>query len=201
MNSPQSPTFQKPRAVTSTKLLAGLQPPRTRLILIKLALRYWKQLPPHVKCSYDLEDMLSDMVLYVIKRSEKYSSGRGAPSTFTWTVAENYCRTLLKRETWQKRATEGMSYIDAPLLDGLSPRLLSEESYQCKLNASRKAVEMMIRFASDELREALSDLLTAKRSRYGQYMQQEMLAQEVRKLAKRHNISADDFRTVMQGLT
>lgn len=171
-------------------------------VIVKLANKYWWKLPPHVRVSYDVEDMISELTVHLLKREVYFQRSRGATSTFAWTVVENFCWVIIKRETWQKRFTNGTVSLDIPrdeqsveVLDALASL-----DQQQKLRESKKAVEQMIRFASDELREALSDLLTAHHYRLHRYCRREELQHEVQKIAKTHNVSIDDFRTVLSSL-
>lgn len=135
---------------------------------------------------------------------------------------------MIKRETYAKRQVESITSIDREPgeFDDELLNALVQSDHERQLRESRKAVETMIRFASEELREALSDLLTLEQCNYKHYLteplsesrsqsvpdviyrrhvrQQQLrqrLQREVQKLRTEHNVSINDFRMVMQGLT
>lgn len=164
-------------------------------IIVKLVTRYYRLLPAHVKASYGLDDMVGDVTLQVLRRQHKFSAARSSAtgSTFVWRVAENYCRTLVNRHQWACRRTAGMVPVE-------DLRNLASQDNQRRIRESRQAVERMIEFASEELREALSDILTVHRATLHQHLRKEQLQQEVQLLAKRHRVRGDDFRMVLAHL-
>jgi hypothetical protein len=65
-------------------------------IIASRVLYWYRALPLHVKNAYDVEDMIGDVVLHVVKRSHHHNITRGKESTFVWHTADNKCKSIIQ---------------------------------------------------------------------------------------------------------
>ncbi len=157
-------------------------------IIMKLAYKYWRMLPPAVMAHFDVEDMISEIVTHVVKVSYAYHKRRGMSSTFVWKVAENHCKVILQKYSTKKR--RAFQVLPEEVL-----ATMSAPDSILKLTEARHGVEQVIRFASDNLRRALSDLLEGGDLFSLKYNR--AAREELRELAHVHHVSFNDFCLVM----
>lgn len=154
-------------------------------IICKLALQYWPCLPTNAKVAFDLEDMIEDIVLQLLKALPKYSPERGKQSTFVWSVARGHCIYLMSHFNCKSRNTI-ITSIDVEEARNLSTQ--EQPGY-----ASREAVERVIEHSSDDLRRVLELLFNGNLGGIDG-----PLVEEFRSVAKKHNACYNDFLFVLQ---
>jgi len=155
-------------------------------IIVKVATKYWKRLPPGVRAVYDIDDMVQDVVVRVIQAAPKFDTKRGlAGSTFVQCVAQNECATIVNRFNTQKRAPQVVVALD-------EARAVSARDFYLEFSQRKEPVEHVVRNASVGLRRALSVMIERHEFRI---LPDTMLA-ELRDLVKRYGATHDDLREV-----
>ena len=155
-------------------------------IVCKLALRYWPRLPDRVKVIFDLEDMISEVTAQVIKVSGKYNPEKSKPSTFVWLVAQRCCWGIVDHHICQRRYAEFSPLEDVNYCFNLAAPQTAKEDF-----ASRDAVERVIEHGSDNVRRTLELLFSGQLGGVD-----EATKREIRKEARRHGASFQDFLLV-----
>ena len=173
-------------------------------IITQRALHWHRCLPQSVRNHYDVEDMVSDVIMHVLAQSPKHDASRGRESTFVWWTADNKCKCILK--FWQKQmragapvevVEDGVAYTrgscsTVELSDLVARRLPCVDESPDYLRAL-DAVERVIEYASDAALDVLEDLLSGGLRR----AVPDDLVRELRTLAAHHNASMDDFLRVL----
>ena len=158
-------------------------------LIAQLCRSYWRSLPAHVQVYLDLEELIGDTVLVVVKSSHKYDDNRGAETNFVHWVAESHLRnTLTKYKQPKRTATEVVPIEDWN--GGSTPA-----SHLGWLEA-KGGVERVLQFASESLREALSRFFTERKI---SVVPKDCL-DELRGLVHQQNVSRDDFAAVLRVL-
>lgn len=166
-------------------------------IVVRIASTYWRRLPAHLRSVYDIEDLVSEIVLHLLQKQSSYRPSRGAASNFVWHVSENCCRSLLQHHYQKKR--RGTVY-NGGLFSGerepvpaswhhhpQSPRDLAE---------AFMAMERVLADASPNLIEALWVFKTFRR--FKSWSPDVM--QELYRLLRRHSVSPEQLKLVLVNL-
>lgn len=157
-------------------------------IIAARVLHYWWLLPPRVRAYFDAEDMISEVVLQVVKSSGKFDPLRSRETTFVWWVANNHCLTLLHK----------LSSIRYQIEEVLEEGELSfaHPASGLRLQEALAGVERILQelaYSSDsDLGEYLDRLFSGKPGHWPQSLRNELL-----KRALRHGVSYEDFRLVL----
>lgn len=167
-------------------------------IIVSRVAAYWKYLPQTVRNFYDLEDMVSDCVLHVIRVSHRYDPNKAKSSTWVWHVANHYCEDLRDHfQTQQYVSFEYSVQLDQPVLGDDSEQNRELPAPTDTRRVSFDAVEKVIEYGSDELLELLNDIFYR-----GINIRKipEYLANEFRRLADQHSADYDDFIAVYRAV-
>ena len=168
---------------------------------------HWHRcLPQSVRNHYDVEDMVSDVIMHVLAQSPKHDAARGKESTFVWWTADNKCKAILK--FWQKQMRAGVPVevedeygavykrgsCETIALTDLVSRTLPHVDTSPEYMRALDAVERVIEYASDAALDVLEDLLSGGL----RYAVPADLVAELRTLAASHGATMDDFTRVLQ---
>ncbi len=134
---------------------------------------------------YDIEDMVSDVVLHVVQKSDKYDQSKARESTWVWHVAENKCKSILGHHS-SKQYT-AMKTVDLTV----DVRDTNQSDY--RRDQAKNAVERLIEFGSDEVRDFLDRLFNSKPIT-------SIPVYEIRCLARRYSISFWDLKIVLDSV-
>ena len=157
-------------------------------IIAQRALHYWHLFPPGVKAYFDAEDLISEVVLQVVKSSRRFNPERAQASTFVWWVADNHCKTLLSRYSTMKHTSM------VPLEEEL--RQFADPIPPASLLRAMDGVESLLADAGNSpsgIMEYLEALFTGIRKRNWP----EEIREEFLSLARKHHVNYDDFRLVL----
>ncbi len=158
-------------------------------IITKVAYHYWHSLPPYITSHVDLEDLVEDIVLQVIRVSAKYDKKRGLPSTFVWSIAKTQCLLLLQKYTSKMRNAVTVGIEDCGWTFGVDDSFIRYEE-------AKYGVEKIIKLSSDDLRRALSCMIEEHRiCGFTRAVRRELVV-----LSKRHGVSMEDYRIVLGGV-
>lgn len=158
--------YKTPKSATETLAERNLG------IIAGRVIHHYPRLPRHIQVSYDIEDMVQEVVLHVVSVTGKtvqelqedgttianvyvgssFDPNRAKSTTWTWHVADNRCKAILVRYK-QKRHTADVIAI-TPLVER---RLYSAQS-EVELRSARSAVERVIEVASAGAAELLSQI-------------------------------------------
>jgi len=154
-------------------------------IICKLAMQYWPHLPASAKVAFDLEDMIGDIALQVLRVLPKYTPERGKQSTFVWSVARGHCIYLMGYFNYKSRNAvltpidvEEVKYLSIPERPGF---------------ASREGVEKIIERCSDDLRRALELLFKGRLGGLSDSLKEELL-----RTSAKYNVHYNDFLYAMR---
>lgn len=160
-------------------------------IIASFSLYYWRLLPPQVQAYFDGDDMISEVVLQVLSKVNKFDPARSRPSTFVWRVTENHCRTILARYRRPQYAPDPLP------LESESPK-----TYTAPPDRSIRVLEALSNvervFVDAQYLDDVGDGLDALFRRKPCYWTTDM-KKEFRKLVQKHNVHYDDFRLVLVG--
>ncbi len=182
-------TNNKP--ATKTKARKSLTPQadlaqRHLGIAAKLCLKYYRYLPNDVKSYYDLDDMIADVVLHVFKKSSQYNSSKSKESTWVWHVVDNKCKSILGH--FQTKQYTAMQTVELPA--DISEKLQVGTRRESE---AKNAVERMIQYGSDEVRDFLDRIFNAKPIKL-------VPAYELQQLAKQYSVSLTDLMIVLHSV-
>lgn len=124
-------------------------------ICAKVCKKYYFILPADVRSYYDLDDMISDVVLHVFKKSALYDASKSKESTWVWHVADNKCKSILGHHTTKQYTAMKTVELTPEMSKRLhvSPRREEE---------AKNAVERLIQYGSDEVRDFLDKIFNSK---------------------------------------
>ncbi len=163
---------------------SGLIANRHLGIIARHCSRYWKILPAETRSYYDIEDMIGDVVLHVIKRAHHYDADKAKESTWVWHVAENRCRSIVGHyQTKQYTACQTVELTTE--VDDVTHYSTRRE------NEAKNAVERMIEFGSAEVRDFLDRIFNSRHITV-------IPAYELQTLAKQHSVSLTDLMIVLK---
>lgn len=109
-------------------------------------------LPVSVRSYYDPEDMIADVAFHVFKKSGLFNPEKARESTWVQHVTDNKCKSILAHHTAQRYSACETVELTSEVWSGVrAPSTLA-------LREAKSAVERVIQFGSDEVREFL-DLL------------------------------------------
>lgn len=144
-------------------------------IIAQRSLYWYRILPPYVKNSYDVEDMISDVVLHVISRAHHHNSDRGKESTFVWHTADNKCKSIIMHWRTKQYSACGTVELTPDIIrklvgweadqdrkidyDRINP-ILDESSEHDLFCNSLNVVERVIERASDQLLNLIESIFT-----------------------------------------
>jgi DNA-directed RNA polymerase specialized sigma24 family protein len=179
-------------------------------IVAERVLRYWHLLPPNVRSIYDVEDMINDVILHVVRKSAHYTKRRAKSTTFIHHIADNRCKDILAFYSVKKRtgimiALDSEEHILAGILledsrnqmSVTSAELPAQEAVdRVALLESVARVERVIAYSSPELREFLYQLFHQNPSRPGK-----RLLTELQEIVHSVGASYEDFRLVFRYVT
>lgn len=174
-------------------------------IITQRVVKWHKFLPQSTRNHYDIEDMVSDVVMHVLAHSPKHTVARGRESTFVWWVADNKCKSILK--LWQKQMRAGApvrveedgvvymrgSCMTVELSDVMARKLICIDDGPEFVRALN-AVELVIEYSSDAVLELLECLLSGTLNKRDVPVE---LIHELRATTTKHGATLDDFMHVM----
>lgn len=167
-------------------------------IISQRCLYWWKYLPPRTRCWYEVEDMVGDVVLRVVKVSHKFDPEKAKESTWVHHLADNMCRSILKKHQCQRLA----ACETVELTPLLSRRLEQEEDSYRRRNAAR-AVERVLELGSSALCDLIEIIFTGRiylasddAIEHWKYLDND-LYEELATLTEHCSATVEDFETVL----
>lgn len=174
-------------------------------IIVSKCIHFYRAVPPWAQHYYDLEDMIGEVVVHIVKNSGQYDSNIAKEVTFVGNVAENQCKSILSR-FYTARETGGLTEEGNPKIEqkALTPLLelhipddpdvpvYNEIQFQISVDA----VEAVIEFGSDALLDLIERIFS--RTIPQNWKADPKLVDEFRTLARKHHASVDDFLFVYQ---
>ncbi len=178
-------------------------------IITQRVLHWHKYLPQSTRNHYDVEDMVSDVVMHVIAQSPRHDATRGKESTFVWWTADNKCKCILK--FWQKHMRAGTpvevedngvmytrgSCTTVSLTD-IVARTLPCVDEGPEVSHAMIAVECVIEVSSDAVLDVLELLLSGT---LGKRRVPEEVISEIRDTSNKFGVTMDDFMRVIATTT
>lgn len=175
-------------------------------IITQRVVNWHKCLPQSARNHYDIDDMISDVVMHVLAQSPKHDASRGRESTFVWWTADNKCKCILK--FWQKQMRAGAPVemedeygavykrgsCETVGLTDVVARTLSCADEGPEYIRALDAVERVIEYSSDAALDVVEAILAGT---LGRRNVPDGLVAEVRATAARHGASMDDFLRVL----
>jgi hypothetical protein len=160
---------------------------------MKLAWKYWKQLPASAKMWIDPEDFISEAVLHVVGFVRKnHDVSRASVSSFLYcTVGSHMLNAVLAQ-----RNTKRFGWM-VSTEDENCPQLFQTE-YSIQLIEARQALEKIFRQSSPRLRTEIGKWFGIERSGPGYSKKSQELVSEFAHLAKRNGLSASDCRLLLR---
>jgi len=157
-------------------------------LIAQRVLIFWRHLPERARYFYDVEDMISDAVVHVLRKSAQYDPQRARESTWIQRVTDNFCRDRLQHYTTRQ-------YTHCATVD-MTPAV--ENHIQTKdfnaLRNAREAVERVIEYSSDPVLDFLEllfeGIVVRKPSR--------IIQEELKTVARKRGATCDDFITVLR---
>lgn len=122
-------------------------------IIAERCKRHWASLPPRVRASYDMEDMLGDAVAHVLTVQHKHDPKRAKESTFVFHVADNKCKSILAKYSSKKVTPPG------ELLDLEDLSAIEDPDAEARLQEAKNAVERVIERGSDRVCDVVEFLV------------------------------------------
>jgi len=119
-------------------------------VIVAVVMKYWLVVPMSVKVWYDLEDMVNDAVVHLMKARSNYDQAKCSAETFAYIVTRNFCRNRVKSLASPRRCAEMVPYND---LLGTSVDRVTFEPLE------REALAELMGAVSDETRLFLAGLL------------------------------------------
>lgn len=163
-------------------------------IIAQRCLFWYKSLPNHVKISYDVEDMIGDVVLHVIKRAHFHDVARGKESTFVWHTADNCCMSILQHHSTKQYSVCQTLELTNDVMRTVHgfPNPDTDQDFCISLNA----VERVIEKASDALLNLIDQIFAGtvdpQRFRTSNTHVDDTL-EEFKKVAASQSATLDDF--------
>lgn len=155
-------------------------------IVGKVVCQFWHKLPPAVRTWYDIDDMVSDCVIQVLRVKSKYSPSRGCVSTFIYTVARNHCKQIIESHMQHKRQAV-LLYLDADVMfHNLLPARTALPDQRMR---AKETFELLLSRGSDDLRQTLSLIMEGKAVSRTHIA---ALAPEVKRIVHQNCISIND---------
>jgi hypothetical protein len=158
-------------------------------IIAGRALHYWRCLPMGVKCWYEPEDMIAELVTEVLRAAPRYDATRALPSTFVYRVADSKAQIILQHYHCAK-----YTGVEIPVEE--QPNLKTADN-AVRLRESRNAVERVIQYASPKLRNWLTGWLTQSNT---SRRPAPTVTDELLQLSKQHGVNYRDFQLVFRQL-
>ncbi len=165
-------------------------------IISQRALAHWRRLPAAARSWYDVEDMIGDVVLHVVRVSRKHDPAKARESTWVWHVADNRCRTIVHHyRTKQYAACETVELT--PFLEGR----VRAESTLCR-RESIDVVERVLEAGSDAVCDLLEMLFSGKVepcAALDAYLRKDAsVVEELRSLVRDCGATLDDFSAALR---
>lgn len=141
-------------------------------IITARVLHWWRFLPPSTQRYYDVEDMVGDVILHVIRVRNRYDPDTAMESTFVHHIADNKCLSILSHYRTRKLSACETISIDDPLPNTSNNRA-STHSLLTRITApagaisphyqeALEAVERTIQSASDAVCDLLEIILEGR---------------------------------------
>jgi DNA-directed RNA polymerase specialized sigma24 family protein len=161
-------------------------PVRHLRLIAKISYKYWQMLPMHIRLQLDLEDMVSDTVYAVARKSHLYKSRRAAETTFVQRLATHHCINVLVYYQQKKRLCNGIVELENWNASG--------PPVGVKWLEAKIGFERLLQFASDGLREALSQFIAERKLACinTEYVE------ELKQLTFRYHVNRDEFAAVLK---
>ena len=160
--------------------------------------RYYYHIPQNTRNSYDVDDMIADVVLHVAKQASKYRPGRAKESTWVWRVAEWKCLEILSHFSCKKYAGT-LFELDLATESERAKQINARFSQQLSTASSERqseainALERMIESSSDCVLDLIEKLLEGRVVK-----PPKEVVQEFRETARSCSATVEDFRLVLQ---
>lgn len=172
-------------------------------IIAGRAIKYWPLLPMSVKAYYDVEDMISDCALQVVRASKHFDPTRSKTSTFVWWVANNQCLSTVARYRTAKFSAEVLP-IDEFLFSHFS-RPDSNITLKESLSNVERLLEAAVDSTSDlaDFLEVLfsgTEVVAYQKRDFWKAQWPEEVLKEFRELMARYHVSYEDLQTVLAGI-
>ena len=145
-----------------------------RLVTTRVAY-YHKFLPLSTRRYYEMDDMISEVVLRLLAKSKLFDATKAKEITWVWCVVDNQCKSILDRYCKSKSAAACLTVEMTPEIE------MVLESKIHVSTESKAAVERVISVATDRALDLLDDILNGKMPR-----SIDMEAVEDLRLASRH---------------
>jgi DNA-directed RNA polymerase specialized sigma24 family protein len=143
-----------------------------------------------VKASYDIEDMIGDVVLRIWRQRLKYNPKRARESTWVTMTARGECLNILYKSQRLKYQACTTVELTADL-----ERTVPGNSTQ-RTAIAKDAVERVIEFSSDAVLNFLQQLFSGTVTQVPTYV-----VEELKSTCKRCGASLEDFQLVYRLVT
>lgn len=160
---------------------------------MKLAWKYWKQLPTSAKMWIDPEDMIAEAVLHVVTRiSDIYNPKKSSMSTFVYTSVGSVLFNFVLAQRNSKRFGWNISIEDeaCPVL------MKRDEVFQ--LVEAKMSLEKIFVQASPKLRSEIGRWFSTERLAPRYSKESKRVIMEFAFLAKRHQLTPSDCRLLLR---
>lgn len=161
-----------------------------RGIIIMVVANWWPKLPAYVKPSYSMDDMVSDTVLHVVRKSHLYDEHSGRVSTWLHTVVRNYCYQIIEKSCQHSRY-----HYRVDLEDYRVPETNVEG---VQVLQARDGVERVIQQASPQLKVYLAKNIFGERGTVKlNVRERRSIHEELLSICHRLSVTEQDFRMVL----
>jgi len=153
-------------------------------------LNYYRSIPQNVRNGYDLEDMIQEVTLHVVRKTDKYSPAKAKESTWVWAVANRKCLELIANFNAQKYTAGESIELSAEVINRYPTASFERQ------RSAMDAVERVIEIGSDRLQDFIEGLLSGKFRHLVEIP--DGISIELAETARRCAASTDDFLLVLQ---
>lgn len=122
----------------------------------QLSYSYWCRLPQHAKSFIDVDDLIAGAVVCIVEKAHLYKSNVSQPVTFVGMITIHYLENVLNQFNQLKRRAVAV----VPVEDWNTPL---HADAAIKWHEAKVGFEMVLEFASDDLRLALDYMLHERR--------------------------------------
>ena len=158
---------------------------------------WWRFLPPRTRCWYEAEDMIGDVVLHVVRMTDRYDPSLAKEVTWVHHVADNKCRAILTRHKAQSRAACETVELTPLLARKVGADDVTEKRQS--LDAVYRVIERSSEAVCDLIDMLFSDVRPSRDEARDRWLEEDReVVEELRQTVWECGATMDDFAAVLR---
>ena len=164
--------------------------------IVNRTLHFWRALPPRVQCTYEVEDMIADVMVGVCRKYHTFDPKKSSVHTWVYRVATCVCMDIMDYHTNHIRNAPVASLGSEDYDQSSDPALTDHRLQEADIVNAKSVFERILQFSSASVSDLLDSVFFKRVTR----TPTDAELDELRALVAQHNAVPEDFRIVSRYL-